>query len=72
MGRQAIQQRYPSPDLSWPPSSQMTLVLQEPRLCSEGLALVLWVRPLMPLLEEEPRATGHRGSPRKCHCLHFF
>lgn len=56
-------------DPSWPVwvallQPQMTLVLQVPRLCSEGLALV-------PLLKE-PRATGCSGSSRRCHCRHFF
>lgn len=51
---------------------QMTLVLQVPRLDSEGLALVPWVRLLVPMLKELLRATGRRGSSRRCHCRHFF
>ena len=34
------------------PASQMTLALQVPGVGSKGLALVLWVRPLVPLLQE--------------------
>lgn len=44
---------------------QMTLALQVPWLCSEGLALVL-------LLKEELRATGRSGNSWRCHCRHFF
>lgn len=54
------------------PTSQMTLALQVPRLGSEGLALVPWVRLLVPMLEEWLRAMGRNGSSRRCHCRHFF
>lgn len=54
------------------PTSQMTLALQGPRLGSEGLALVPWVRLLVPMLEELLRAKGRSGSSRRCHCRHFF
>lgn len=53
-------------------ASQMTLALQVPPLCSEVLALVLWVRPLVPLLKVELRATGRSRNSRTCHCRHFF
>lgn len=54
------------------PASQMTLALQVPRFGSEGLTVVPWVRPLVPLLKEELRATGRSGSSWRCHCRHFF
>lgn len=54
------------------PDSQMTLFLQVALLCSEVLALVLWARPLGPLLKEELRATGRSRDSRRCHWHHFF
>lgn len=52
--------------------SQMTLALWEALFCSEGLALVLWVRPLMPLLKEELKAKGCSGNSQGFHWRHFF
>ena len=54
------------------PASQMTLALQVPGVGSKGLALVLWVRPLVPLLQELLGATGHSGNSGRRHCRHFF
>lgn len=54
------------------PTSQMTLALQVPRPGSKGLALVPWVRLLVPMLVELLRARGRSGSSRRCHCRHFF
>lgn len=53
------------------PSSQV-LVLQVHWLGPEMLALVLFVRLLVPLLKEELRATGRSGISWRCHCRHFF
>lgn len=54
------------------PASQMTLALQVSGLGSEGLALVLWVWPLVLLLKELLRAKGHSGNSGGRHCCHFF
>lgn len=53
----------------WAP--QMMLTLQASRLRPEGQALVL-LRPLVPLLKEELRATGQSGGSQRCHCCHLF
>lgn len=59
----------PLPVLPWP---QMILALGVLRLCSEVLALVLWVAPLVALLKELLRATGRSGNSWRCHWRHFF
>lgn len=51
---------------------QMILALGVLRLCSEVLALVLWVAPLVALLKELLRATGRSGNSWRCHWRHFF
>lgn len=52
--------------------SQITLARKDPRAASRGLALVLWVRSLVPLLKEELRTGGRKGRSRTRHCRHFF